>query len=133
MRNGIVDIAELNGMAKSIDKIVKLRKEYDSKATSISINSRISIEFDPHFKTCYICVNGNKVIKYIYGNIRATINSAATGATFGIIKSPIKFVTTDKTVVNRTFIKETSIILKYSIGKIENDLREASKAKWGIN
>lgn len=131
MRNGVVDLFEMNGIAISLDKIAKLRKKYDSTDTIIPVDKRISIEFDSVFKTCYVCVNGNRAIKYVYGNIRGFIGGAASGITLGVLKSPIKFVTTDKTIANHVFIKDTSTLLKCHIGKIESNLRRASKAKWG--
>lgn len=132
MRNGVVDTFEMYGLTVNLYEIVKLRKKYDSKVTLISVNNRISIEFDKHFTTCYICVNGNRAIKYIYGNIRTAIRGITSGLTLGILKSNILFVTNDKTIANHAFIKETTALLKDSLGEIESDLQKASKAKWGL-
>lgn len=132
MRNGVVDYFEMSGLGSRLDKIIKLRKKYDSTDTIISVDDRISIEFSKH-KICYVCVNGNRAIKYKYGYIGVSVSAIATGATGGILKGPIRFVTTDKTIANHTFIKETSTLLKNSLGKIERDLQQASKTKWGID
>lgn len=132
MRNGVVDYFEMSGLISRLDKIIKLRKKYDSKDMIISVDDRISMEFPKH-KVCYVCVNGNRAIKYKYGSIGGAVSAAATGATLGMLKGPIRFVTTDKTIANHDFIKETSTLLKNSLEKIERDLQQASKAKWGIN
>lgn len=132
MRNGIIDSFEMNGIASSLDKIIKLRRKYDFKKNILFITPNISIEFCNLFKTCYILVNETRAIKYIYGNIRAMAKSVATAATFGIIKTNIRFVTTDKTIANHSFIKSLSNTLKNSIPQIENDMKNTSKERWNI-
>ena len=132
MRNGLVDAFEMLGIMTSLDKIVKLRRKYDSKDSSIPVTERLSVEFNPHFKTCYVCANGKRAIKYVYGNIRQIAGTIVTGGSLGVIKGPIKFVTTDKTVANHDFVKETSILLKNNLKDIESNMQKASKAKWGL-
>ncbi len=132
MRNGIIDSFEMNGIVSSLKKIIKLRRKYDFKKNILFITPNISIEFCNLFKTCYILVNETRAIKYIYGNIRAMAKSVATGVTWGIIKSEIRFVTTDKTIANHSFIKSLSKTLKNSIPQIENDMKNTSKERWNI-
>ena len=132
MRNGIVDSFEMGGILNSLDKIVKLRRKYDSKDNSIPVTERLSVEFNPHFKTCYVCANGKRVIKYVYGNIRRLAGAFVVGGSLGVLKGPIRFVTTDKTVANHAFVKETSILLKNNLKDIESNMQKASKAKWGL-
>lgn len=132
MRNGLIDTFEMHGILLNLYEIIKLRKKYDYKKNILIITPNISIEFCNIFKTCYILVNGTRAIKVIYGNIRSIAKAAATGATFGIIKTNIRFVTTDKTIANHSFIKSLSKTLKNSIPQIENDIKNTSKERWNI-
>lgn len=132
MRNGIADRFEMRGIVTSLNKIIKLKKQYNFDDNVIPVTSNISIEFSSLFKTCYICVNGNKAIKYIYGKMRALISDINSKSTYGLLKSCIQFVTTDKTIVNPEFIKEITTILNDSLGEIESNIKNASKARWGL-
>ena len=109
---------EMRSLAKRLDKIVKLRKKYGSNDTCIPINENISIEFDPHTESCYICVNEKRTIEHI-----PLTNYAVAMVAFGTPNSYVKFVTSDKTIANQTFVRETSSLLKDSLDEIESRLK----------
>ena len=132
MRNGIKDTFEMYGIAKSLDKIVKLKKKYDNKQLLIQIDSNISVEFSKHFTTCYIKINNTRAIKYSYGTMSGLVMGVAAGATLGLANSSIRFVTKDKTIANHKFIKSLSQSLKESIPSVEEKFNIASKEKWNV-
>lgn len=132
MRNGIKDTFEMSGIAKSLDKIVKLKKKYDNKQLLIQIDSNISVEFSKHFTTCYIKINNTRAIKYSYGAMSGVVMGVATAATFGLARSSIRFITSDKTIANHKFIKSLSQTLKDSLPSVEDNFKLASKEKWNV-
>lgn len=132
MRNGVIDSIEMSGIAKGLDKIVSLRKKYEFQGSVIPVNSKISIDFSSKvLPVCWICLNNNRVIVYDYG-VTSIPKDIAAGLTLGILKSRIKFVTTDKTIANHAFIKDTSAVLRNNLDAIENYLKRKSKERWGI-
>ena len=132
MRNGIKDYFEMSGIAISLGKIIKLKKKYANKELLIQIDPNISVEFSKHFTTCYIKINDIRAIKYSYGAMSGLVMGAAAGATFGLARCPIRFITSDKTIANHKFIKSLSQTLKESIPSVEEHFKLASKEKWNV-
>lgn len=132
MRNGIKDAFEMLGIVSKLNKIIKLRKKYDFKGESIPVSEKYSIEYRKILKTCYILLNNNRLIQYNYGNIRGGAGAFKAGATLGILKSNIFFVTKDKTVANHKTVKDISNTLTDKMSEIEKYLQNASNNKWGV-
>lgn len=128
MRNGIKDMIEMRGIAHSLDKIWRLYDKYElPQPTSIKINERITLEYK--ILSSFVCVNNVRVIKYnhsMFGGVAMVM----AGVSLGIMKSDIKFIVRDKNIANHNFIKETSLLLKDFLSKLENDLKIISKKRW---
>lgn len=128
MRNGIKDMIEMHGIAHSLDKIWRLYNKYElPQPTSIKVNERITLEYK--ILSSFVCVNNMRVIKY-NSSMFGGVSMVMAGASLGIIKSNIKFIVHDKNIANHKFIKETSILLKDFLPKLENDLKIISKKRW---
>lgn len=132
MRNGVVESISMRNISKSIDKIVLLRKKYDSYSELIKIDEKIFLQFNKRFKICYVYVNGRRAIKYNYGYIASLVNGGLSGITLGLLKSYISFVTEDQSIMNKEFIQKIEKRLEQAVLQIEEQMKNESKKQWKI-
>lgn len=129
MRNGVVDSIVLMNICKLIDKIIILRRKYNNNDELIEIDENISLKFIKRFKVCYLCINGEQVIKYNYGYIAALIKGGISGLSLGTVKSYVSFIKKDKVIISKEFLQKIERRMEHAISKIEMQLDDKLKEK----
>lgn len=127
-----------------ITKIAQLRTNYGNTKTQYVINEKIKLEFPqtisnahlnveiPEFrKICYIYYNGYKLIRIRYGFTTTMVKATMSGLTLGFTGGTIDYLTKDKTINNAATTKEISQALKEATPKLEMQMKQEAKEKWG--
>ena len=130
MANGMVELFKLNGIMKTLDKIVRIRNNHGKNVSKIRVTNSIEIQFSEKFKVVWILVNGNKYIKYNYGNLVGGIKSLTTGLTAGIAEGAVSFETKNKNVMTTSYVKGVEEAIKVRIPEIENKFINETNKQW---
>lgn len=115
INNGYIDTFRFSTIETYIKKIIKLKKRYQYTQKFIQIDDDTKIEFDDKNASCYILIDGIKIIKYSYHHF---LNTAKIIFSAGIHKNTVHFVTKNKVYRNKKTIKSIEKKLEQSFEKI---------------
>lgn len=130
MSNGFVDMFKMAKLQDVLNEVIKIRKKYGKSINNVRVSNRISLEFHKTFNVVRVIINGNKCIKYDYGNVSKLAKSFSTGITAGILNGPLSFETKDKTAMTKAFVDGVTNEIKANLSSVENQFKCVSSRKW---
>lgn len=131
MSNGISNKWKLDPLRKPVNKLINLWAKYDYQDEKVNVDNRISLMFSEKDSALFLCINNNPFVRIKGGVVRALLSDIINGFTFGIIDlANMQFVTTDKTVTNRKFVKSVADAIERNLPSVEQRMKASAGNRW---
>lgn len=119
--NGIIDKFRFSSLQDYIEKIIKIKANYDLPSITFNIDDNTDIEFDDENGVCYILINQSKIVKYSYHH---SFNNIKIAVTAGALNNAVYFVTENNYYRNKKTIKDLEYKLKKYIPVLKEELSQ---------